>query len=84
MYKGSGITSTLVVASPYRPWQFLLSAVIAESARYLHAGATVEELRQAFGLVQGGAAPSETLMNKMSALETWETQQFTSGLFGPS
>jgi hypothetical protein len=59
-----------------------LSAVIAEAARYVYAGATVEELHLVFGSHGDDAQRDGTLKEKMAALESWETRQYTAGLFG--
>jgi hypothetical protein len=67
----------------YRPWHFLLSAVLAEGARTLHAGATPEELRQSFGLGPSDPALSASLAKKMATLEAWEAEQYTSALSAP-
>jgi hypothetical protein len=80
MYTGSGIASTSVTGVPYRPWHFLLSAVIAEATRYLRADATDEELRHTFGLTGGAAEPPPSLQSKIARLETWETNQYSAGI----
>jgi hypothetical protein len=85
MYNGTGAPGLpLQGVGPRHAAHFLLSAVIAEAARYLHAGATLDELRVAFGLGGGGPEVPATLASKLGALEAWETQQYTSGLFSPS
>lgn len=85
MYKGMGAALPASdVIGPSRPTWFLLSAVIAEAARYLHAGGTYDELRSTFGL--SGTPPElpESLAAKVVALETWEAQQYMTGIGGPS
>jgi hypothetical protein len=82
MYAGAPIAPRSATGFPYRPWHFLLSAVIAEAARYVYAGATVEELHLVFGPGGDDAQRGGTLKEKMAALESWETRQYTAGLFG--
>jgi hypothetical protein len=85
MYKGPGATlpALEVIGSSPPPW-FLLSAVIAEGARYLHAGATFDELRPAFGLSGTAMELPEGLAAKVALLETWEVEQYSTGIGGSS
>ena len=84
MYRGSGTASAPVAGVTYRPWHFLLSAVIAEAARYVHAGATNEELHEVFGLARRRGELPPSLKSKTAAIEIWETQQYSSAMFAPS
>lgn len=84
MYKGMGPTFISEVIGPSRPAWLLLSAVIAEAARYLHAGGTFDELRSAFGLSGTALELPESLAAKVAALENWEAHQYTTGIVGPS
>jgi len=85
MYRGTGSAfPALDLIGPTRPPWFLLSAVIAEGARYLQAGATFDELRPVFGLAGAAAEFPESLAAKVAALEAWETQQYSIGIGGPS
>ena len=72
------------VGIPYRPWHFLLSALLAEVARYLYAGATLEELEEAWAIASPDPALAASLQAKMSALEVRETDAYTAAIFGPS
>ncbi|MCP4448757.1 MAG: hypothetical protein GY811_26000 [Myxococcales bacterium] len=59
----------------------VLSAVMAEAARYVHAGATAEEMRIAFGL--DAIQESASLEQKLAAVEEWETQQYMQSMGAP-
>jgi hypothetical protein len=80
MYCGSGLPAVDVTGNVYRPSHFLLSAVMAETARYLHAGATIDELHAAFAIGGHAAEVRESLSSKVNALETWETEQYSRGI----
>jgi hypothetical protein len=79
LYVGAALSDENLPGS-YHPAHFLLSAVMAEAARYLHAGATPEELSAVFELTNSPAAPSESLATKLADLESWEGQQYSAAL----
>ncbi len=83
LYAGASPAS-VQVGTAYRSWHFLLSAVLAEVARCLYAGATVEELEEAWGIVSPDPALAASMQAKMSALEARETDAYTAAIFGPS
>jgi hypothetical protein len=83
LYAGTESAPTAEVLGPSRPAWLLLSSVLAEAARFLHAGATFDELRAAFG-VAGAPEVPPSLAAKVAAHESWETGQYAAALGGPS
>lgn len=83
MYAGPSTVQMPGAAIPYRPWQMLASAVVAEAARYMHAGATLDELHAIFGLRDEPALVA-SLRAKVEQLGPWETSQYMAALGVPS
>lgn len=79
-YRGEGIGDSL---GPARPWWFLASAVVAEAARYLAAGATWEELQSVFGVAEGRAHVPDSLAQKMENIRASEVEHYIGALESP-
>jgi hypothetical protein len=63
---------------PRHPAQELLSATIAEAARWLHAGATADLLRAVFGVAQ--LDDTSALEDTLDSIESWEDEQFLAAM----
>jgi len=82
LYKG--VDSPVAAAAADRhPAHTLLSAVMAEASRYLRAGASLDEIRAAFGLDANDPGNlAEGLAQKVAILEAWETEQYVRAIGG--
>jgi hypothetical protein len=77
LYKAAS-SRAVDLMGPRHPAHMLLGAVLAEAARYLRAGASLDEIQAVFGMRPDPAGSlTAGLEQKMSALETWELKQYS-------
>ena len=78
---GDSEAPILEVIGARRPGHTVISALLAEAGRLLHAGATLDELRVAFGLGDDPVVAA-SLADKRSRLEAIEGDQYMRAMLG--